>query len=281
MLLGLLLLLDASPAPQLDHVYTKAGGLELKMDLYPPQRADKPAPAVVVIHGGAWMAGRRSDMASICEALQKEGFFAATIQYRLAPNAKWPAMIDDARTAVRYLRANAGKFNIDPKRIGAAGASAGGHMALLLGLTDGPVPQGAENGAQSSRVSAVLNIFGPTVFNEDFGPILDQLAPVVLGKRRSEASEEMKAASPLTYVSRVAPPIFTIHGTADPIVPVEQARRLDRALKEAGSIHETRIVEGLGHEILARDEAVRGKALEAMRDGIAFLKKHLAGPATK
>src|SRR5512133_1631627 len=132
----LLLLALQQPQPELNVEYAKIGDQSLHMDIYRPMPATKPMAAVVVIHGGGWMSGKRQDMAGMATTLSQNGMFAATVSYRLAPKDKWPAMLDDVQTAVRYLRANSKKYNIDPNRIGAGGASAGGHLSLFLGLRD-------------------------------------------------------------------------------------------------------------------------------------------------
>src|SRR5687768_5217391 len=136
MIAALLLLLPIHTVTP-DVVYARVAGEELAMDIYQPAALSRePRPAVVALHGGAWMSGTRKHMARICEAIAAQGMVAATASYRLAPKHKWPAMLDDAKASVRFLRANAAKYNLDPKRIGATGVSAGGHLALFLGFID-------------------------------------------------------------------------------------------------------------------------------------------------
>lgn len=279
MLLATVALLLTRPGPMLDVVYTRVGELELRMDMYPPAASATPTPAVVVVHGGAWVAGKRQDMAQLCEAIADEGMLAATVQYRLAPAHKYPAMLDDVQTAVRFLRSRASRYNVDPTRIGAAGASAGGHLSLLLGYTDTRDPNPARYASVSSRVQVVFDIFGPTHFLEDFGPGIDPLIAAVLGKPRAEATAEMKAASPILYVDKSSVPTFILHGTVDPIVPVRQSQRLEKALKEAGITFETFYMEGVGHELLPNDATLRERAMDGVRRGIAFLKRALFGPS--
>ena len=115
-----------------DVVYAKAGTVELKADVYAPANpTSTKQPWVVVIHGGSWMMGQRQDMAQFAEALALQGVVGITISYRLAPANKWPAMLEDSQGAVRYFKQNAGKYGLDPERVGAAGASAGGHLAMF------------------------------------------------------------------------------------------------------------------------------------------------------
>jgi acetyl esterase/lipase len=260
--------LSAQPDVDRDIVYREVEGQELKLDFYRPHKADDGVSALVVVfHGGAWMTGKRQDMNELCLALAKEGMAAATVTYRLAPKNRWPAMREDAQEAVRFFRKNAGRYAVDPDRIGAAGGSAGAHLALLLGFTDSVVD------GVSARVSAVLNIFGPTDLSQDFDPRLaDQVSLSVIGKRYADAAEEVRAFSPLTHVRSTSAPVFTIHGTADQVVPVKQAERLTEALEKAGVVHETVLIKDMEHRVDLMDKEVA----DAIARGIAFLKERLS-----
>ncbi|MBL1151445.1 MAG: alpha/beta hydrolase [Armatimonadetes bacterium] len=256
-----------------DVVYSQPGGERLQMDIYHPQTlSSEPKPAVLVIHGGAWVSGKRQDMATMCEALAKEGFLAATVSYRLAPKHKWPTMVEDVRTAVRYLRSRAAELKIDPNRLGAAGASAGGHLALLLGASDSPTRDLAEYKGFSSQVQAVFNLFGPTDLGNDYPQSLDLMFAVVLGKPKNEATEIVKNASPVTHIGKKSAPVFTLHGKADPLVPVKQAERLDAALKAKGVEHQMRLIDGMKHEVDMTNPAVSSALTEALN----WLKKKLS-----
>ncbi len=275
-----LLLLLAFQAPvEADVLYSKAGGEELKMDIYRPAPKSNggKSGAVIVLHGGAWMAGKRQDVAGLAQYLASKGLLAACPSYRLAPKHKWPAMLDDAQTAVRYLRANADKYAIDPGRIGAAGLSAGGHLSLLLGARETRDPKPAEHPGVSSRVRAVFNVFGPTDLSNDFGKGVDGMFAIVLGKPREEASEEIRDASPVTHVDAGDAPVFTLHGKADTLVPYKQAERLDEKLKAAKVPHELALVEGMGHSLNAQDAGIRS----ALDRAAAFLVRWLTPPAQK
>lgn len=263
----------ATTDPMLDVVYSKpAPETELKMDIYRPEKAIRqPSPCVVVIHGGAWMSGKRQDMTAFCTELAKRGVVAATVQYRLAPKFKWPAMLDDVQTAVRYLRANAAKYEIDPNRIGAMGASAGGHLSLFLGARETRDPKPTEFASTSSRVRAVFNIFGPVDMLNDFPSTLDGLYLIVLGKQRVDAAEEIRSASPYYCLDASMCPVFTIHGDQDPLVPVKQANRLDEKLKELKRPHELRIIAGMAHEVPLKDAA----KMKNFNDGLDWLIKEL------
>lgn len=263
-----------APVPvDMNIVYAKPGGEEVMMDIHQPRLdADTvtKAPAVVLIHGGGWIAGQRSDIGHVASKLAEQGFVVANISYRLAPKHKFPAFMHDAQTAVRFLRANSEKYGIDPNRIGSMGFSAGAHMAVMLGTTESWESKG-EFSAFSSKVKAVFNVFGPIDMSKTFPPAVDNLFLMVLGKKKAEAAEEIKRGSPITYINKNTAPIFTLHGTKDDIVPVEQASILKGALDKAGVANETVIVDGMRHGINESDP----KQVEGVAKGIAWLKKHL------
>lgn len=262
----------APPAIERGVIYAKVGEDALMMDVFRPNStAGSPVPAVVVIHGGAWISGKRQDMDALAQTLANEGVLAATVSYRLAPKHKWPAMLDDVQTAVRFLRMESKRFNIDASKIGAAGASAGGHLALLLGYRDTRDPKPAQYSGVSSKVRAVLNLFGPTDMSRDFGPMYDPLYLTLLGKPRKDAAAEIRDASPVTFIDAKSAPTFTFHGDKDVVVPVAQARWLDEKLAAAKIERETVIVEGIGHEVPMDKPAVA----DALKRGVAFLLRHL------
>lgn len=260
------------PKVDADVVYRKVGERELKMDFYHPV-GDRtgPAPLVIAIHGGAWISGDKKDMAGMCTALAQAGFAAATIQYRLAPASRWPSQLDDVQAAVRALRARAKEFNIDPDRVAAAGASAGAHLALLLGSRD-TRDTSAENPTQSSRVKAVFNVYGPTDLSQDYEPNLANLISFqLMGKRLTEAGDAMKEGSPVTWITAKSAPVFTIHGTADRIVPVKQAVRLDEVLREKKVEHIMRLIPDMDHQ----NPMDKPEGAKAMTEALAWLKGKL------
>jgi acetyl esterase/lipase len=258
---------------QKDIVYAKAGGEELKLDLARPAKGEGPFPLVVCLHGGAWQIGHRSSEHAQLRLLAGHGYVAATVGYRLAPKHRFPAQIEDARAAVRFLRAHARDYNIDPNRVAAVGGSAGGHLALLLGLMDGP-----------SKVRAVVNYFGPTdlrtwsatpqgdallkkaVNGRDSNGILEDL--VGTSDRKAEA---VAKASPITYVDAKDPPVLTFQGTADPLVPTEQAKALHEALKKAGVAEKLVLLEGASHGWGGKEKERTDRLM------LEFLDKHLKG----
>ena len=191
----------------------------------------------------------------------KRGYVAATISYRLMKfdEAKketttatpiFPAQIHDAKAAIRWMRANAAKYHVDPSRIGVTGGSAGGHLSLLVGLTDAKSNLEGDGGNpdHSSRVQAVVNVFGPTDMAACHKTSsVAWIFRLFMGGTPDEAAETYKAASPITYVSEDDPPVLTLHGDRDALVPIEQATTLDEKMKAAGASHTLMIFERQGH----------------------------------
>jgi acetyl esterase/lipase len=239
-------------------VYGTGGGKDLKLDLARPQQATGLLPALVYIHGGGWQGGDRSMYRNDILEAAKRGYVAVTVSYRLSdpdyagkPRNAFPAQIEDVKCAIRWLRANAEKYHVDPNRIGATGGSAGGHLSLLAGVAPNSKPLegiGGNTGV-SSQVQAVVNYFGPTdmprlyAISKGAAVALDHL----FGAPPAKAAELYRIASPITYVSKDSPPILTLHGTVDPVVPVEQAIEFDAAMKKAGASHTLVLMEGQGH----------------------------------
>jgi acetyl esterase/lipase len=221
-----------------DVVYGKGGGRDLKLDLFLPKAAPSPRPGIVFIHGGGWSGGNRHAFYRQAAYLaSKRGYVGACIEYRLSGEAKFPAAVEDAKCAVRWLRANAQKYGVDPNRIAAAGGSAGGHLVAMLAVTDKAA--GLEgtggNAGFSSRVNLAIVFNGPTDLTALAGRA--QTANPVssfLGALPSEKPELYRQAAPVTYVDKQAPPFLFLHGTADMTVPIEQAKLLQRKLREAG-----------------------------------------------
>ena len=147
-----------------DIEFGKGGEVSLQLDLARPEKATGPLPCIVVIHGGGWRGGNFKQHIPQILAFAKQGYVSATIQYRLAPAARFPAQIEDVKCAVRFLRANSTKYNLDPDRIGAIGFSAGAHLSMMLGTMDKADGLEGEGGNpdQSSKVQAVVSYFGPT-----------------------------------------------------------------------------------------------------------------------
>lgn len=255
-------IIEPAVADTLDEniTYCTVDGEDLKLDLARPD-GDGPFPAIVFIHGGGWLGGNRQAYKSqISEAAQR-GYVAATISYRLmkfdqakkettTATPRFPAQIHDAKAAIRWLRANAAKYHVDANRIGVTGGSAGGHLSLLVGLTDRDSKLEGEGGNldQSSRVQAVVNVFGPTEMATCHkASSVAWIFRLFMGGVPEESAETYVAASPVTYVSKDDPPVLTLHGDRDELVPIDQATALDKKMKEAGASHTLMIFEGQGH----------------------------------
>ncbi len=219
-----------------DLEYVPGGHERNKLDLYLPAGADHPLPVVVWIHGGGWRAGSKDRCPAV--GLLRKGFAVASVNYRLSQHAPFPAQIEDCKAAIRWLRANAKKYNLDPNHIGVWGGSAGGHLVALLG-TSGDVKQlegKSGNLDQSSRVQCVVDFFGPTdltrVSPQQNKP--DSPVSLLLGGPLPEKKELAVKASPVTYITKDDPPFLILHGDQDDVVPINQSELLDEALRKAG-----------------------------------------------
>jgi len=255
-----------------DITYGKAGDVELKLDFVRPE-GDGPFPTVVCIHGGGWRAGNKARWHGIMQALAKEGFAAATVSYRFAPQYKFPAQIEDVKCAVRFLRSKANDWKLDSKHFAALGDSAGGHLSLMLGVTskdDGL--EGTSGSADfTSDVQAVVNFYGPTDFTAPAtvpNPIVAALVSDFLGTA-DQTSPVMKKASPICYCKKNQAPILTFQGTADPLVPLDQATRLHAELKKIGAPERLEVIQNAGHGFSGPDAEFTNKV------GLEFLKLHL------
>jgi len=261
--------------PDLD--YAPAVGGKLAMDIVRPRdNAGAPHPAVLCIHGGGFRAGNRQSYLPLCIKLAQRGYVAATVTYRLAPKSQFPAPVQDVKAAVRWLRANAAKFGIDPERIGVTGGSAGGHLALFLGLTPGVAEfEGyGPNPEQSSRVSCVVDYYGPTDFTKSYGKSVDaaEVLPQFLGGDLEHARAAHIKASPLNWVSPSSAPVLAVHGTKDRYVAYEQSQWLVDRLHAVGVEAELAAMEGSDHGFKG-DYLERADALL-----FAFFDKHLGSP---
>lgn len=219
--------------------YCEAGGQPLYMDIFVPDSAamgTTPSAAVIYVHGGGWREGDRTNGFGFMREtvpLREAGFVVASIDYRLFPKHRFPAQIEDAKCAVRWLRANAAKYHVDPNRIGALGESAGGHLVSLLGLArkDAGLEGDGGNPEVSSGVQAVANLYG--VGNVELPTTCSLFASALTGVFSAPGAS--KRGSPVTYVRADAPPFLVIHGDKDAMVPVEQSRELVARMREAGA----------------------------------------------
>ena len=198
----------------------------LKLDLAMPKTGAGPFPAIVCIHGGGFRAGTREGYDNLCLTLAARGYVAVTVTYRLAPAYPFPAAVLDCKAAVRWVRANAAKYHIDPARVGTTGGSAGGHLAQFLGVTAGVKEfEGEGNLDQSSAVSCVVNFYGPSDLSKSYGKSVDaaEVLPLFFGGNLETKLREHIVGSPLYWVTPFAAPTLIVHGTDDKYVAYEQA----------------------------------------------------------
>ena len=254
-----------------DVEYGKAGETSLKLDVIRPRDAGKtPRPAIVYVHGGAWCMGDKAEGINKLKPLVESGDYVGfTVNYRLSTVAPWPAQTHDCKAAIRWIRANAQQYHVDPKRIGVYGNSAGGHLVCMLGVSGDREELEGDNGTPgvSSRVICVVNKWGPTdLLTAGFEDPQDWQ---IIGGTPEERPDLAKSASPLYYVNRHCPPFLHFYGTNDPIVHYNsQAVPFHKSLRKAGVDSTLATMVGAGHGIShsAIDERV-----------FAFFAKHLLG----
>jgi acetyl esterase/lipase len=262
---------------ELDVPYAATENPRQRLDLYVPKtpKNDKPMPVVVFIHGGGWQNGdKRGGYGTVGPLVESGEYAGVSVGYRLSGEAIWPAQIHDCKAAIRWLKANAKKYNLDPDRIGVTGTSAGGHLVAMLGTSgDVAVLEGSlgEHTSVNSRVACVVDQYGPTELLEMGGRHDDAGSPEskLVGGAIQENKEAARGASPTTYVSKDDAPFMLIHGTHDPLVPFNQSELLAAALKKLGVEALLVPVTGGGHGNFGTPEVDSRMKL--------FFDKHLLG----
>ena len=318
-------------------VYTSRDGTDLLLDLYlPANPVRRPIPVIVFLHGGGWSGGTRTTGPDFKRYFAQDGFAMASIEYRLTPAITFPANVEDVRTAIRWLKANATAHALDPDRICLWGTSAGGHLAAVAALAPRGTFEGSGNSSESSAVRCVLDAYGPTRFDVMDAQTQEERStlqtPVVtinvfggarggerggatpaadargapggrgrgavahgdpaspesrlLGAAVATVPDRVRAASPITYVGKNAPPFLIMHGLADNSVPHGQSVLLYDALNAAGNEVTLRLVDGLPHTFFNRtdlDEAAgpfRMDVRETSRGGAEVQRVEQAGVFT-
>lgn len=228
-----------------------------RLDLLLPREREGKLPVIVAIHGGGWIGGDKRGVIGRIAPLVATGKYAGvSVGYRLSIQASWPAQIHDCKAAIRWLRANADRYGLDPERIGVIGWSAGGHLAAMLGTTGDTAELDGELGefrGQPTRVQSVVDVFGPSdlrIIREEAGDGPGRpgvLVERLLGGPPAERQELARSASPIVFVSKEDPPFLIIHGTDDNVVPYRQSVRLRDRLREVGVPVALITVEGAGH----------------------------------
>jgi len=263
-----------------DVVFGTGGERPLRLNIArPKQLPEEPMPVIAFIHGGGWRNGNYNGPRTYPFAAR--GYFAVNIEYRLSGEATFPAQIHDCKAAIRWLRANAEKYHINPDRIGVWGSSAGGHLAALLGTSGGVPELEGEGGSEgfSSRVQAVVDWYGPTDLSKMGGRYDRPDSPVcrLLGGSLHERMELVRMANPITYVTPDDPPFLFIHGEKDHVVPFNQSELLYEALKEA-EVDATLIkVENADHGFQPNppDAAIKPALQEIFEMTVDFFDKHI------
>jgi acetyl esterase/lipase len=224
-------------------------------DLYLPEnKSGRPFPLVFWIHGGAWMSGSKEW--DNVKYLVRQGYALASVDYRFSPEAKFPAQIQDCNAALNFILAHATNYGINPRRFVVGGGSAGGHLALLLGMARQEKDFGAD---PSIKPLAILDFFGPAdlskmhddleaIHSEKGLDLAQDAGTKLLGPPGEQASAEAKLASPINYVSAASPPVLILQGSKDDLVPVAQSRRLHQAMDQLGIKNEFIVVDGAGHD---------------------------------
>jgi acetyl esterase/lipase len=261
-----------------DLEYVKDGHERQKLDLYLPEKADGPLPVVVWVHGGAWRAGSKAGCPAVF--LAAKGFAVASVNYRFSQHAVFPAQIEDCKAAIRWLRANAKKYQLDPDHIGAWGASAGGHLVALLGTTGSLKELEGKEGSldQSSKVQCVVDWFGPTDFrtmSREHANNSKSAVAALLGGAPAKKKETTALASPVAHVQKGCPPFLIMHGEKDRTVGMSQSELLAEALKKVNVPVTLVKLAGAGH---GGPEFRSKKTLKQIEE---FFTKYLKPSASK
>ncbi len=216
--------------------YSTQGDPRQILDLYLPKGNDKPLPLLIFIHGGGWTSGKTTDYKYYCIRYAQRGYVVASITYRFADKFPYPACVQDAKCAVRFLRANAGKYHIDKDRVAAVGGSAGGHLSMMLGYSSNVKELEGDGGyaEESSAVQVVVDLYGPTDITLPAARDNSTIRKFFAGKTYDEAPQLYAQASPITHVTKDSPPTLILQGTIDDTVPMAQSDLLYAKLKELG-----------------------------------------------
>jgi acetyl esterase/lipase len=259
-----------------------------KLDLYLPANRPKDvrSPAVVMIHGGGWIGGDKAEGRSfnICTTLAKQGYVCISINYILERGKCWPQDLYDCKNAVRWLRVNADKYQVDAEHIGVIGGSAGGHLALMVAYTN-RVPRlepASPYPGVSDKVSCVVDMYGITNLltrqkTDERGVPTGQVltTEALMTKPLAADLEAYKLASPVHHISESTPPTLILHGLIDSTVDYEQAKELDKTLAEHGVEHQLVLLEGVGHTFDLQGWQHKPLPQDVRSMVISFFDKHL------
>lgn len=259
------------PRVERDIVYGTPGGHRLLMDIYRPG-GPGPHPAVALVHGGGWLGGSKAGHAGTGAMLARNGYAACAINYRLAPDFPYPAAFDDCQRAVRWIRAHAGDYNINPKRVGAMGDSAGGHLVALIGVRGTRDNSDRELSRFRSRPDAVVGYYGAYELVRMWQiEMAHRPLTAWLGGSPEGHEKVYRETSPASMVSRESPPFLILHGDQDKVNPEEQSHLLHEALRKKDVESTLLILKGVGHGWAP--ESPQGREAEAAV--LAFFGQHL------
>ncbi len=231
-----------------DLIFAEAEGERLGLDAYWAETS-RPRPAVLFLHGGGWRQGDKTDVAWQCGYFARRGYACFSSNYRLAPKYQLSAAVEDVKAAVRWIRSNRERYNADPDRVVVLGASAGGHLAAMIGLTrpeDGMEGRGGPSGVPAA-VQAVVCFFSPMDLRPPGLAAVPEMMPAILGGTYEENPEAYARVSPILYVRSGAPPFFFAHGTDDPLIEPWHSERMVEVLRKAGVYADLIMVESGGH----------------------------------
>lgn len=229
-------------------VYKKVGNRSLKLDLCYAKNLKKKSPLLIFIYGEAWKHGNKDKYLGYLIDFAKKGYVTASIAYRFSKEAKYPAAINDVKCAIKWLKANADKYHINPKQVALIGGSTGGYLAMMAGYANNisKFEAGCTVKNIDSRVQAVVDLYGPTdLTNKQV--IETTKAEEFIGKPYGQAQTIYKKASPLSYITKDDPPTLIFHGTIDDIVPLEQSTALKSKLNKQGVVAEYHELKGWPH----------------------------------
>lgn len=228
--------------------YKQIGERTLKLDIYRLKTLDQPVPLLVFIHGGGWRTGKRADYLPYLIDFANQGYVTATVSYRLQKEAKFPAAVQDVQCAIKWLRAHAHKYFIDPDKIAVIGGSAGGHLSMMAGYAanDPLFRDDCKFDSVTGRVQAVVNLYGPADLTTPYAQARYETNDFI-GRTFAEAPELYRKASPLFYITPDDPPTLIFHGTIDELVPVSQSDSLKQKLDEIGVQAEYHRLKGWPH----------------------------------
>ncbi len=276
-----------------DVTYSTINGFRpMIVDIYMPPKTGGPKPLILYIHGGGWVSGHTrhsgalANFPAVLAKLSSEGFVVASLEYRLAAEAPFPAQLQDVRAALRFLKGNAAKYGIDPARSGVWGGSAGGHLSALAALSCGVTsleagPVTAPTGSECVQAAVIwYGVFDFAALAAGRTGGTDQAAIRLLACNGSCAASNYAPASPVTYIDPKDPPFLLIHGEGDKVVPVAQSRLAEAQLRAAGVPVESIYIPGVDHSFVGSTAVeTRAATLRATNATFDFFHKTLRAPA--